>query len=313
MAENEENTPVTPASSIPKRTIRLKPIQPVQPVQMKAPSESGPALEAPSVPVSAPSSAIPGSKHTIRLRPSMSSITPHPVGEPAAQTPPPSSGDDTNTIKISVQQQTAAPVGTDTSRLSRRTIKLVPRTVTPAHAPAPSSPTIQLGKTPSPSSQTIQMGAAPSPSSPTIQLGKTPSPSSPTIQLGRTPSPSSPTIQLSGAQHGPISSTPTIQLNNNTSGIRIRKLGTQSSISAVRPPEGVPPAGVPRPVKNPVMNAEPHPAFFVTAVISFLLIGFLALIVFAQYFNFYQGKAIDIPGMKRLSGHDPTVLAAPGK
>ncbi len=234
MADNE-------ASSTPKRTIRLKPIQPKSMTGTANPAASG-------------VSSIPGARQTIRLRPSMTTVTgksPVPVTETAAAPAPGYTA--TTTEKIELKPASRPD-------MSKQTIRLVPRSGADSAAPgmtgtasaiklggsmsgaaAPSAPTIKLGGAPSaddtaaPSAPTIKLGGsmsgAAAPSSPTIKLGGAPSaddtaaPSAPAIKLGGSMSgaaaPSAPTIKLGGAPSADDTaapSAPTIKLGGSMSG-----------------------------------------------------------------------------------------------
>ena len=367
-----------------EKTIRLKPIQPMSQNAPAAPAPAG-AASAPAQHAAPPhfsANPIPGAKQTIRLRPStMSGIGHPPTGQASATD---TSRLSKRTIKLTASRLSTVPADTirmvkngtgiapmpamsktvpasdsapapaassapaapaaapsvpndgktDTSRLSRRTIKLTsahsvhaqasapapaPQTEAPA-APTASQPTIKLnadtaGAAPTASQPTIKLNAdaAPTASQPTIKLnsGAAPTASQPTIKLnaGAAPTSSQPTIKLNaGGQSSQAQRT--IKLNSgsaNKAGQTIRLgTGTQPSIQ-INKPEGASADGAapssPAAEINPMEQLRQSKAkaaqgslpFFLTSLAALLILGFLCFVLYAQYANLYQGAKISIP------------------
>ncbi len=268
MADNE-------ASSTPKRTIRLKPIQPKSMTGTANPAASG-------------VSSIPGARQTIRLRPSMTTVTgksPVPVTETAAAPAPGYTA--TTTEKIELKPASRPD-------MSKQTIRLVPRSGADSAAPGMTgtASAIKLGGS---------MSGAAAPSAPTIKLGGAPSaddtaaPSAPTIKLGGSMSgaaaaPAAQTIKLgsAGVMNDAADAAPTVNMGS----LKVNR-GNQAA-----------PPPVPSVVanKNAVAKKPVNTAFGFVAmglsVVALLAIGFLIYMNAVQYSK-YQGKDIDVIGLSK--------------
>ncbi len=329
MADNEEKTPVSP---IPRRTIRLKPINmsgTAVPGSAPAPAPSASSTDTSKL-----------SRRTIKLVPqSQSSVSgEHPV--PEAGTAPSAANTDTSklsrrTIKLAPQSQPASaapsaptiklsttpsvpassaapsaptikletPVSTDTSKLSRRTIKLVPQsgsqgTVPPPPAPAvtASAPAEQISTdTAKISRRTIKLA----PQSGTPGSGTAATPSSPTIQLNKKPGLSTATIKLNAGntqiKSAGLHSSPTIKLGGNAaSGIQMKKPAAAAAETVDAP--------APVSIAKPDMEAENTGmgiALAVSSAVALIAVGFLCFIMFAQYSNFFNDGSISVPGLEQ--------------
>ncbi len=185
MADNEEKTPVSP---IPRRTIRLKTIN------------SGAAAPAAPAKTPAPDAGV----RTIKLVPQTEERVP--AAEPT----------------VAGMSNADKPISTDTSRLSRKTIRMT----TPGvqfNAAAPASPTVKL-------EEPAQPAAAPA--APTIKLNNPAQPAAPTIKLGNpaqtAATPAAPEMNTdtakiprqSAAATQTGSSAPTMKLNTRTTAAR---------------------------------------------------------------------------------------------
>lgn len=305
-----------------RKTIKLKPlsIKPIAAAHAPHPAASSsptinlassaptavpspaPATIPTAVPVSpishVPASALPGSKQTIKLRPSMSSVAP-----------------------------AVAPTDkTDVKPASAQTIKLTPKTDA---EPAPSvKQTIKLVANPS----TSQV-AAPKASDPTVNLQDTTNkpiitPSSPTISLhptgGAAPAAQArpmATIKLKPATSAPPPSShilsptqppPTGDISEADTGVIE---GATTGTAPVAAPEAPKKIGIKRshePTVPPVPTApafaqhkeqtkdEPSIIFTVAAVASLIVISYLSFVMFAQFSNHWNGSSISVPGAQKL-------------
>ena len=304
-----------------EKTIRLKPIQPMSQNAPAAPAPAG-AASAPAQHAAPPhfsANPIPGAKQTIRLRPStMSGIGHPPTGQASA---------------------------TDTSRLSKRTIKLTASRLSTVPAdtirmvkngtgiapmPAMSKTVPASDSAPAPAASSAPAAPAAAPSVPndgktdtsrlsrrTIKLtsahsvhaqASAPAPA-PQTEAPAAPTASQPTIKLNaGGQSSQAQRT--IKLNSgsaNKAGQTIRLgTGTQPSIQ-INKPEGASADGAapssPAAEINPMEQLRQSKAkaaqgslpFFLTSLAALLILGFLCFVLYAQYANLYQGAKISIP------------------
>lgn len=277
-------------------------------------------------------SAIP--KRTIRLKPA----------NPAA----PAAAASATTLKLKTPTASApaeapapaaAPVSTDTAKLARRTIKLVPQSgsplsgpatapatpVTPAVTPAPaaapvSTDTAKLSKRTiklTPASGTPGAAAASAPSAPTIKLhspAAASAPSAPTIKLTN-PQPAAAesevptdTAQITRQPAAPSSSGmgATVKLRPQSQQT-IRLTPSAGGLQLKKPVEktGLAAAEAPKELTNKLEQekvAEKSPAammYLISSVVALLIIGFTCFIMYAQYSNFFSGTDINVPGLTR--------------
>lgn len=256
MAEDAEKKESPAAAPAPKKTIRLKPAQTAKP-----PVTSGlnpGAAPAPPSPITPPP-GLPGvnGKQTIRLRSS------------------------------STQKPAADTVPTDTSRLSRQTIKLI-RPLSQAAAP-PGAP-LQSGA-PSPSAKTLHLESA-----------------------GPAAAPSAPTLHLDGNTQPSPSSVKTLRLPGNVSPaagktLDLGKVGAGQPLH-IRKTAAAEPANLPESLQKPLELQEIESpgeqdemgvAFLISSIVALIAVIFLAFATFAQYSNFFSGSDINVPGLERLS------------
>ncbi len=287
MVDNEEKTPVSP---IPRRTIRLKTIQPVSGAPSVAPA--APAAPAPAMsqvpptetavaPAAAPvtdTSRL--SRRTIKLVPQTQASAPSAPSSPTVRlTTEPASAPSAPTIKLD-----GVAVGTDTSKLSRRTIKLMPQTQSAAPAAA-SSPTINLNSAP----------AADAPvSTSTAKIPKQTAAAAPA---------SAPSIQANRPASRPGFSTATIKLTKHNT--QIKPAGTPSA-PTIKLDTPAPAAAMQKPAA-PSVSVAPMPpvvkeertslALVISSAVALVAVGFLCYMMFAQYSNFYNGSNISVPGL----------------
>ena len=308
-------------ASTPQRTIRLKPIQPIQQGAPASPAsaESAPAPAAPvqhAAPTHFSANPIPGAKQTIRLRPSTMSGIGHPSAGQGSATD--TSRLSKRTIKLTASRLSSVPA--DTIRMVKADTGVAPMPAAssapaePAAAPTASPSVPNDGKTDTSrlSRRTIKLTASHAPAAAPAPQNEAPSASQPTIKLnaGAAPTSSQPTIKLNANGQAPQSQAQrTIKLNTGTAnkaGQTIR-LGshTQPSIQ-INKPEGAAgeaASGAPSAEINPVEQLRQSKAkaaqgsmpFFLTSLAALLILGFLCFVLYAQYANLYQGAKISIP------------------
>ena len=329
MADPTSDTPVTPDdASRPRATIKLKPmprpeaaasVAPAADAAVDTAADAATGAAEPAIPISpSPSTQVPGTKQTIKLRP--------PTATPSA-TP----ADVKPAIKI-VPKAAEEPTGIPTAK--------------PVGEPAanPAAQTIQLKKAES-STPTIQL-KKPESSTPTIQLKK-PESSTPTIQLKK-PESSTPTIQLKKPEEADSSAAPakkvgdapvpperklTLKLKNKPAqhdlpknlipGLNIPNMPPQGEqkpeeqAAQPQPPVAAPvetqtpvPEAVPEETdgkkkkgklpkvkkqKQPSSPDEPNWFFFTLSCLTLIAVCLTAYILFAQYMNMYEGAQIPLP------------------
>ena len=239
-------------------------------------------------------------------------------------------------------QAPAAPaVSTDTAKLARRTIKLVPQSgsplsgpatapatpVAPAPAPVPATGTVatdtaKLAKrtiklTPASGAGNSASGAAPS--APTIKLGAPAAPSAPTIKLTQpkqAPAPESevPTDTSKINRQPAAESTPgiggeTVKLRPQSQQT-IRLTPSAGGLQLKKPAAntGLAAAEAPQELTNKLAGVKPaedpttNVLCLVSSIVALLLLGFTCFMMYAQYSNFFNGSNINVPGVTRLTG-----------
>lgn len=286
---SDQATVAMDRSSIDEQTRKLqKPQIPVAAVA-SSPSYSG----------AVPAHGLPGSKQTIKLRPS--------TGGTASAAP-----------EATVVDQGQRPA-------SAQTIKLTPKSAAPASAPTPSGmPAISLSAVPAPTTstaaaikdvQTVAMAKntirlvpkkAEVPSSAPVQ----PKPSDPTINLQSQPAssgiqPSAVTTKLAPTQMMPQ---PTASAEVPAAEVKT-KIGIKHHVSAPPSPVAAPgEAGHQAAAADELeggetdvaVKDEPNIIFTIAAAVAFLTIGFLSFVLFAQYDNHWWKGNVGVPGLHRL-------------
>ena len=278
-------------------------------------------------------SAIP--KRTIRLKPANPAAPAAAASAPTLKLKTPAAPAPAATPAPAAAN--AAPVSTDTAKLARRTIKLVPQSgsplsgpatapatpVTPAVAPAPaaapvSTDTAKLAK------RTIKLtpasgtpGAASAPSAPTIKLhspAAASAPSAPTIKLTNPqPAAAESEVPTDTAQITRQPATPSSPSMGETVKLRpqsqqtIRLTPSAGGLQLKKPIEktGLAATEAPKELTNKLKQekaAEKSPAammYLISSVVALLIIGFTCFIMYAQYSNFFSGTDINVPGLMR--------------
>ena len=241
-------------------------------------------LQKPQVPVasvatgssfsSAPG-GLPGSKQTIKLRPSTS-------GSPDAG-------------------------ATEQRPASAQTIKLTPKSSAP-DATAPSveatAPVIKEVHTASMAKNTIRL--VPKKAEVNSSAPVQPKPSDPTINLQGSPSevkPSDPTSRLSPTQMMPQPGAEAPAVETKTK-IGIKHYAAPQEAGDTSVGQAAVPGAEEAEASEADVAAKDEPSiiFTIAAVISLLTIGFLSFVLFAQYDNHWMNGNISVPGVTKLVG-----------
>lgn len=298
-----------------RKTIKLKPLS-IKPIAHHPAAPSSPtinlassaptAVPAPAtiptaVPVSpishVPASALPGSKQTIKLRPSMSSVTPAVAPTDKTDVKPASA----QTIKLTPKTD-AEPAPS-----VKQTIKLVANPSSSQAAPAASDPTVNLQDTTNkpiitPSSPTISLhptgGAAPAAQArpmATIKLKPATSAPPPSSHI-LSPTQPPPSGDISEADTGVIEGATT-----GTAPVAAqeapKKIGIKRSHEPTVPPVPTAPAFTQHKEQT---KDEPSILFTAAAVASLIVISYLSFVMFAQFSNHWNGSGINVPGAQKL-------------
>lgn len=265
------------------------------PTAVPAPAPATIPTAVPVSPIShVPASALPGSKQTIKLRPSMSSVTPAVAPTDKTDVKPASA----QTIKLTPKTDAEAAPSV------KQTIKLVANPSASQAAPAASDPTVNLQDTTNKPIIT--------PSSPTISLRPTGAPAAQakpmaTIKLKpatSAPPPSSHILSPTQQPAGDISEADTGVIEGTATGTAPvavseapKKIGIKRSHEPTVPPVPTAPAFT-QPKEQ--TKDEPSILFTVAAVASLIVISYLSFVMFAQFSNHWNGSSISVPGAQKL-------------
>ncbi len=240
------------------------------------------------------STAVPGVKQTIKLRPSSTTPAPDSSSDSSAgiSAPPP---------QPSSPAIPQASVSTAGASEAKRTIRLVPKKSDATSggdqlsAAKPSAPTVRIGGAPSPSEAGAE-SAVDSPQKRTLKLKSTRPPEATTITprpvpVVTSPFPSAPTPTPVPTPVPPMPIPPAVAAATDpelTSSLG----GEGTGISPVVVEEKVQPV-----VYSPSERQEPSIVFTIAACIAFCVMGYFAWMLVGQYCNSHMDKNIPVPGL----------------
>jgi hypothetical protein len=213
------------------------------------------------------SAAVPGANQTIKLRPSTASQPAAPMESQVSAKPAAAS-----TIKLKPKPPAGSEEQEQTAAIAKQTIKLVPNKGG-AQAPKPGDPTVKLTESQAPSQ--------PKPGDPTVKL----TPKSDAAPAA--PSPGAQTVVLpsAGAEEAEKPAMPKTKLS-------IKK---QESSQQAEMHKGQLAPGSESFDEEETSSDEPSIIFTLVAVFALIVLGFVFVIMAAQYSNHWMGQNINIP------------------